>query len=426
MDKSVPFLLRRTGKSVLPFGNVSKTAGLYTVVPIQWGQMKVPIYSNRPVPRRSVTALKRIAYGVALLLGAVSVSTELHFGSPTQDLAPAVAQFDWIVFPVIVPIIALALWLSVFRQGPVSAAAAERFVGVVYLAFFLVKFSFALMVHPGAPPLAFVESWYWMLIGVWLFTFIAFDYNRALLISLGTYSAVLAVHASSVLQAPLSVSLAQYGPDLLASHLRMLTTLPLVVLLGRIKHQWVVAEEEAEALRDIAHLDPLTKLPNRRFLNETLAKLAAGGEPFTVILFDLDGFKKVNDRFGHGAGDEILEQVGDLARAHARDGDTVGRWGGEEFLLLCPDTDLEQGTVVAERMRRTLEVLRTKPGREVTASFGVAEHRPGETPERLVSRADEALYEAKARGKNTVVPPPPPDIPVPPSTEPGTADARAR
>ena len=157
-----------------------------------------------------------------------------------------------------------------------------------------------------------------------------------------------------------------------------------------------------------AATDTLTKLPNARSVQEALIRMVAQstrtGAPLSAIVLDLDHFKALNDRHGHQAGDEVLESVGAALRHGVRASDFAGRWGGEEFVVLLPDTDLEGALQAAETLRASLDGLKV-PGvtAHVTASLGVAtlpDHAPDGTS--LIRAADRALYRAKAAGRNRV------------------------
>jgi diguanylate cyclase (GGDEF)-like protein len=127
--------------------------------------------------------------------------------------------------------------------------------------------------------------------------------------------------------------------------------------------------------------------------------------PTSVIVIDLDHFKKVNDHRGHYAGDRVLHTVGEILRAHTRNTDGLGRWGGQEFVLVCPGADLSRAADLAEKLRQ--RILQTNFIPEdpvaVTASFGVATSPAGGNFEDAFRQADEALYLAKSRGRNCVV-----------------------
>ena len=150
--------------------------------------------------------------------------------------------------------------------------------------------------------------------------------------------------------------------------------------------------------------DGLTELANRRQFEQALAAEINRAERFggmlALVLADLDNFKQVNDRYGHQAGDEVLRRFADVLRDTVRD-------GGEEFAVLLPQTDMEGAERLAERLRQAVaeRPMTTRPGALVacTASFGVASFPESSTPAALFAAADEALYRAKAAGKNRVV-----------------------
>ncbi len=157
----------------------------------------------------------------------------------------------------------------------------------------------------------------------------------------------------------------------------------------------------------LARTDLLTTLPNRRHAEERLAQRLREaeryGRPFAVVLFDIDHFKGVNDRLGHAGGDAVLMELGRLLGGQTRDTDLAARWGGEEFVVLLPETPLDGALVMAERLRRAAAAHPFPGGEAVTVSLGVAAWRPGDTEDTLLARADAAAYEAKRAGRNRVV-----------------------
>jgi two-component system cell cycle response regulator len=161
-----------------------------------------------------------------------------------------------------------------------------------------------------------------------------------------------------------------------------------------------------EETRRLANSDGLTGLQNRRRTTERLEaemeRARRFGITLSVILCDVDHFKQVNDRFGHNIGDEVLMRVASMLQETLHQQDLVGRWGGEEFLVILPDTDLEGGILVGERLRRAVEALPpvvSGPER-VTCSIGIAAHAGDDSSAVFVDRADQALYRAKKNGRN--------------------------
>lgn len=161
-----------------------------------------------------------------------------------------------------------------------------------------------------------------------------------------------------------------------------------------------------EETRRLANSDGLTGLQNRRRTTERLeaeiARARRYGTKLSLLLCDVDHFKQVNDQFGHNVGDEVLVRVAATLSETLRQVDLVGRWGGEEFLVLLPDTDGEGARVVAERLRKAVESLPPFPGgpSKVTSSIGIASYNGEDNSAVFVDRADQALYRAKKAGRN--------------------------
>lgn len=181
------------------------------------------------------------------------------------------------------------------------------------------------------------------------------------------------------------------------------TVTPVAALLGSALGRKTLLEE----LTFQALHDRLTGLYNRGKtedrLSQEIARSARYGNSFSLILFDVDYFKQVNDRFGHNAGDDVLVEVAAQLRGNIRSADFVGRWGGEEFLVILPETDLDAGGAVAENLR--LHIAQQTfpiPSGTITVSAGVSAYLPGDSIQELVKRADAALYLAKEEGRNQV------------------------
>jgi len=163
----------------------------------------------------------------------------------------------------------------------------------------------------------------------------------------------------------------------------------------------------SKRLQEMAYTDALTNVYNRlhlsHFLDAEIERVRRYQGTFSIILFDLDYFKKVNDHHGHQTGDKILQQLTKLVTEANRDADILARYGGEEFIILASATDLAGATKHAERLRRDIENHPFILHQKITASFGVAEYKAGEDIDSLIRRADVALYTAKDQGRNCVV-----------------------
>lgn len=166
-------------------------------------------------------------------------------------------------------------------------------------------------------------------------------------------------------------------------------------------------EENYAETRMLAYLDHLTQLPNRRYgeavLVQLLRQVREQGGRFSVVMLDLDGFKKVNDRHGHDVGDRVLKRSALLIQRHLPRGARVIRWGGEEFLIVLPGLEERGAQAVAEEVRRGLETSPHEGVGPVLASFGVASYRINDSLDALIQRADRAMYFAKQSGGNRVV-----------------------
>jgi diguanylate cyclase (GGDEF)-like protein len=160
-------------------------------------------------------------------------------------------------------------------------------------------------------------------------------------------------------------------------------------------------------LKTLSTTDKLTQLPNRLKIDEqfnfNLETSKRYRTSFSIILLDIDHFKNVNDTFGHQTGDIILKKIADTLKTNIRQTDLVGRWGGEEFLILCSNSNLEETMQLAEKLRLIISQLNFDEVGQVTSSFGVTSYKDNDTESTIISRTDEALYQAKEKGRNIVI-----------------------
>jgi diguanylate cyclase (GGDEF)-like protein/PAS domain S-box-containing protein len=161
-------------------------------------------------------------------------------------------------------------------------------------------------------------------------------------------------------------------------------------------------------IEKVSQTDALTQIPNRLFLDhlfdKELDRSARYQTIFSIIIVDIDHFKSFNDEYGHQVGDEVLISIAETIAKGIRTVDSVGRWGGEEFLIICPETNSKDAKKVAEKVRVMIEKTPFKHNKVLTCSFGVAQYMPGNNNRNsLFEKADKALYKAKATGRNKVV-----------------------
>ncbi|MAM87742.1 GGDEF domain-containing protein [Allohahella sp. A8] len=211
----------------------------------------------------------------------------------------------------------------------------------------------------------------------------------------------------------LSFVLATYSPDF---QIRFFSTIMFVVVFS-----YIVDKQRRDAITQLvtigklyeyaARTDELTKLPNRRDMRDQLetefSRYQRNGHHFSVILLDIDHFKQINDNYGHDAGDVVLTKFADALRDICRKMDTAARWGGEEFLILLPDTKLLEALAMAERLRIKISRMEVAYGQQtirLTTSCGVCSIHSAKDLGALLRQADVSLYQAKLRGRNIVIP----------------------
>lgn len=170
----------------------------------------------------------------------------------------------------------------------------------------------------------------------------------------------------------------------------------------------VLIEEQNIELLQLAGTDTLTQLHNRRKLDVCLEEMhlmaLETGKVYSVIIADIDKFKQINDRYGHAVGDEVLIEVTEIFKRIVDDNHILGRWGGEEFMLLCEGSTLKEASRLAENVRYAVESNKFDIDNQITCSFGVSEFKKGLSVQEVVRNADEALYKSKNRGRNVVTP----------------------
>ena len=250
-----------------------------------------------------------------------------------------------------------------------------------------------------------------------LFAALAFDTRRMILLA--------AYHV--LMYGVVILALIQWAPERIDPRVEITVVfaysvvLLLISLLGTFiaglrhklrKRNHELREAMAE-LKELATRDPLTRLPNRRAVMDHLAHESSRAARRTPVqqslclcMADIDFFKHINDTYGHQIGDHVLCAVSSTLQTTLRQGDFVGRFGGEEFLLMFPESTREGAAIAAERVRTAIESLHVDdipPETPVTISLGVAVHHPGDTADETLRRADEALYTAKEEGRNRVV-----------------------
>lgn len=255
--------------------------------------------------------------------------------------------------------------------------------------------------------LVLVGGHYWAVGALIVGAFVMLDRRRGLLagaVILLVSAAIAATGAGpEILRDEASAEALLY---LVRVHVFLLLLLILVAAVAGLRDRLHHALVRAEMLDHWARTDMLTGLANRRaadaFLNREIASARRYQRPLSVMIADIDHFKRINDTHGHNAGDAVIREVAQRFTAAAREADLVARWGGEEFLIIAPETDLDEAVHLAERCRTALAEAGID-GIRVTATFGVTRFHSDDTLDSLVGRADRLLYRGKAEGRNRVV-----------------------
>ncbi|MBA2443234.1 MAG: GGDEF domain-containing protein [Rubrobacter sp.] len=253
------------------------------------------------------------------------------------------------------------------------------------------------------------------LVGVYLWLpaaytviFLIFEGRQAVVRAVGLYLFVFVVSLPMVLSIPgLERALATLGSTMLVQfYLSSAVFIVFLFFVARLKALLRETQMDAEEMRHLAQTDPLTGIYNRRHIEQSLEqemeRCRRYDLPLSLVIFDIDDFKALNDAFGHDAGDAVLVEMARLTGGQLRSSDYFGRWGGEEFIIVTPETSTGSAHRLADRLRTTFEEGEFGTAGNVAASFGVAVFQPGDSGTILVKRADMALYRAKTLGKNRV------------------------
>jgi diguanylate cyclase (GGDEF)-like protein len=173
-----------------------------------------------------------------------------------------------------------------------------------------------------------------------------------------------------------------------------------------LQHEITKRKELEKEFQKLATTDNLTQAYNKMKFREIMLRELGRAERFnealSIVMIDIDRFKKINDTYGHVEGDYVLKTIADLVREKLRKVNYFVRWGGDEFVVIAIETDLEGSRILAEKARKSIENYKFDNVGKVTASFGIAQLKKGETEDSLITRADKALYKAKKNGRNRV------------------------
>lgn len=341
--------------------------------------------------------LKRQAYTIALPTTLLTVLLTLAL-----NLRGGYDVFNQVALPLLaLALLALTLLLYL-RLVPLRWI--EHSFYLVAAGSFFAKFGSLVVQSPLLSPDAAVAQVYIWAPFIYLLAFLIYTLHDALNRSLLVYGISLFIGVGAAVTT---------GPGSLGSPVRLVEFylasglwVAMLYVLGTLKSRLSQLQRQFSEMQHLAHRDALTGVSNRRQMELHLAReverFGRYGMSWAVILFDIDDFKRVNDLYGHELGDGVLQETARLLQDELRDTGQLARWGGEEFIILVAQTDLSQAHALAERLRAALAQHTFDTIGTITASFGVAAYRDGESTASLMQRADTALYRAKHGGKNRV------------------------
>ncbi len=347
-----------------------------------------------------LSTLKRTLLQVILPLAVLALAINWRIDATGGGMLP----FDTVAYPVLIALYTGSAIVLFVRPKYVPVLALCSFVAfMVYTAAYIALVWYT--GHPSADLYRFATIPQWIPL-VYVAAFFLFETRQALRIALAFFALLLVPggicvggwSAARIQGTEMRILLDIYFSNAIYIALLVCGTL--------LKERYVKAAAQAEVLACTAHIDDLTGAYNRRHLDQTLRQAIEQAQryarPLAAILLDIDFFKRVNDTYGHAAGDAVLIGTARVIRQQMRTTDTFGRWGGEEFLIIALETDRPQAHLLAERLRTIVAQQIYDQDGSVTASFGVAICRADDSAEALVGRADDALYRAKRHGRNRV------------------------
>ncbi len=349
----------------------------------------------------ALNALRRRVYGFALGLGVIAslinLAFNVFFGTPDpyqQLFLPLLAISCGMLAVVLMRVPRAQKWV----EAGMCAIAASSLLGRLYYGLYIGN----PRIDIGAE-LSVLAAWFPI---IYVLFFLILDGRRATIASFISYAAIGVVGVPYLVARQSQAALLNETFVLTQMVTSNLAYILLLSVLSSLKEKYADAHALAKAMHALAMTDALTGLPNRRrftaALEHEIEHARRYARPLALIMFDLDHFKRVNDTLGHDAGDAMLCQAARRVREHLRGADQLSRWGGEEFFVLAPETDLERAKTLAEKLREMIEVEPFGRVGPVMASFGIAIYAEGDAPATLFKRADDALYRAKAGGRNRV------------------------
>lgn len=351
--------------------------------------------------KETMDRLRERIYFVVLLFATVGASHALIANELSDSTDPVVRSL--LIGSVL--FLLLQVWALRSASFGVRAVAGTLYLAVAVIVLSTIAYSLYLQPSQAYAQVSLISLYSWLPL-VYASFFLMYESRAAVVRSGILYMLILCVSVPKAV-ATMGSSVPFEGFNAVSQvYFTHAGVIAVLFFFTRLRGQLARTQAVADQMRELAWTDVLTGISNRRQIEEVLSDETARslryGQPLSVILFDLDDFKSLNDDLGHDAGDRALVAVTRLIEPHLRATDHLARWGGEEFLIVATETPVEAAGLLADRVRSAVTDYPLEGERHVSASFGVAAYHPGDAPSDLIKRADVALYRAKALGKNRV------------------------
>lgn len=291
-----------------------------------------------------------------------------------------------------------AISIYIIRNGNKRQIALFEITTVCLVTFYMLSFyinEIILGFQTGV--LGFNKYFLWMVV-LYGIPFVMVNPRLALIISISIGSAVAFFGLAYLLFSPKHVNLNSDIDMVLQIILSNILYISLFSTILHLKNKMQEVEIRSNIMHSIAHTDMLTGINNRRMLNELMDTLIHQQKSFSIVLTDIDNFKKINDTQGHIAGDQVLASFGQGLQKNVRENDIVGRWGGDEFIIICPSLSEDQTRQLVLRLKNKFTEIDC-----ASFSYGIAAFKQGDTPELLIKRADGSLYAQKKQTQGWAV-----------------------
>jgi diguanylate cyclase (GGDEF)-like protein len=354
----------------------------------------MPISSSAP----SLNAFKAGKLQAMLLFGIVTIAVIWFY----EANFVAVSVVDRYAYPLMLVVFGGSLVMIRLRPQSWQAALKLSFLTLLgYIVTYAQVLLYSSSDQINLYDVATFPQWFPL---VYVAAFMFLDKRTAIFTSIAAFSSLILAFVLDLFHIIDLSSKSQYS---ILLHMTVSHPLYITALSGimTLQESLIHTKAYADAMTIAANVDHLTQTCNRRAMTEKLNQRLAAAEPgptWAVLLLDVDRFKRINDTFGHAMGDRVLVEIARILQERLRDEDAIGRWGGEEFLILIRDVDQTAARQMAERLRILIMEQVDCEGESVSASFGVSVATPTDTLETLLHRADQALYQAKENGRNRV------------------------